>query len=220
MTEGAGRNVIKSALTLSLVALAGTSLLAGMHHLTAERIAAQERRVVMAQLEQILPSSRYDNDLAEDTVTFRANTHFPRGQLVTAHRARKDGQAVAVILRFRAVDGYNGDIHLLAGILADGSLAGVRVVSHKETPGLGDGIEAERSDWIRGFDGKSLRDPGPGGWAVKRDGGAFDQFTGATITPRAIVDAVHAALEYYRLERELLFSLPSDEGAPPRVTSE
>lgn len=206
MTDTAGSNVLRSAAALGLVAVIGTALLSAVHHLTAERIEAQERRVVQMQLEQILPSARYDNDLLQDTVQLQAETWFPRGQTVTAHRARLDGRPVAVILRFKAVNGYSGDIHLLAGILDDGSLAGVRVVSHKETPGLGDGIEVEKSDWILGFNGKSLRDPAAQRWAVERDGGAFDQFTGATITPRAVVDAVRAALEYYRLHRDELFA--------------
>ena len=122
-----------------------------------------------------------------------------------------------MVLKFNAVDGYNGNITLLAGINRDGSLRGVRVVSHKETPGLGDAIEAEKSDWIRAFSGRSLRDPAAEQWTVQRDGGEFDQFTGATITPRAVVNAVRMALEYYEANRGRLFdSAPdSDESTAP-----
>jgi electron transport complex protein RnfG len=201
--------VLRSAASLGLVAIAGTTLLAGVHQLTAGRIAEQERRAVLEQLQQIISPDRYDNVLQDDWIAFTDEAHFPRGQQVIAYRARRGEQPVAVILRFAAVNGYNGPIHLLAGIEADGSLAGVRVTSHRETPGLGDAIEVERNDWIRSFDGRSLRSPGPEGWNVSRDGGAFDQFTGATITPRAVVGAVRLALEYYEGNRQALFDAAS-----------
>lgn len=213
----ARHSLLRSAASLGLVAVAGTTLLAGVHHLTAERIAAQERRAVLEQLEQILPANRYDNPLQDDWITVSDEQHFPRGQQVVAYRARRGGQPVAVIFRFAAMDGYNGPIHLLAGIEADGSLLGVRVTSHRETPGLGDAIEAERSDWIRSFDGQSLRSPEPARWGVRRDGGAFDQFTGATITPRAVVEAVRRALEYHEGNRQALFEAPA---AAPREAAE
>jgi electron transport complex protein RnfG len=205
--------VLRSAASLGLVAIAGTSLLAGVHHLTAERIAEQERRAVLEQLQEIIPGGRYDNALQDDWISFTDEAHFPRGQEVMAYRARRDGQPVAIIFRFAAVNGYNGPIHLLAGMEADGSLAGVRVTSHRETPGLGDAIEVERSDWIRSFEGRSLRSPGPEAWSVRRDGGEFDQFTGATITPRAVVEAVRLALDYYAGNREALFeAAPAPDG--------
>jgi electron transport complex protein RnfG len=207
--------VLRSAASLGLVAIAGTSLLAGVHYLTADRIAEQERRAVLEQLHEIIPAGRYDNALQDDWISFTDEAHFPRGQQVLAYRARRDGQPVAVILRFAAVNGYNGPIQLLAGIEADGSLAGVRVTSHRETPGLGDAIEAERSAWIRSFDGRSLRSPRPESWSVRRDGGEFDQFTGATITPRAVVEAVRMALDYYAGNRQALF----EAAAPERKTS-
>ncbi len=116
----------------------------------------------------------------------------------------------AVVLKFNAVNGYNGNITLLAGINSDGSLRGVRIISHKETPGLGDAIEIEKSDWALDFSGKSLSNPEPDQWAVKRDGGEFDQFTGATITPRAVVDAVRLALEYFEANHEYLFDTTAD----------
>jgi electron transport complex protein RnfG len=119
---------------------------------------------------------------------------------------------VAAVLASIAPDGYAGTIKLLVGINYDGSIAGVRVVSHKETPGLGDAIEAERSDWILGFNGHSLREPGEERWKVKKDGGIFDQFSGATITPRAIVAAVHNTLSYYQNNREALFAAAEESG--------
>lgn len=203
----------RSAGALALVAVIGTSLLAGVNELTRERIAEQERRVVLRQLDEILGAGRYDNALHDDVFTFSDEGAFPGGQMVTAYRARRDGDPVAVILRLAAPDGYNGSIQLLVGIEYDGRLSGVRVTGHKETPGLGDAIETEKNDWILGFAGRSLSDPAPSGWAVAKDGGVFDQFTGATITPRAVVAAVRRALVYFQANREALFRSPTDPPA-------
>jgi electron transport complex protein RnfG len=202
--------MFRSSTNLAIVALLGTALLTGVHHLTAERIAAEERRVITQQLEQIIDPDLYDNPLHEDFFHFSDETFFPGTQKVTAYRARANGKAVAVVLKFAAVNGYNGNIHLLVGINLDGTLGGVRVSSHKETPGLGDAIEERKSDWILAFSGRSLKQPEPGKWAVKRDGGDFDQFTGATITPRAIVEAVRRALEYYAEQKSLLYETPGE----------
>jgi electron transport complex protein RnfG len=203
------KGMIRSAAALGLVAIAGTGLLTGVDFLTADRIAAQERRVILEQLGQIIPE-QYDNQLLDDQFTFRDEPCFPNGQEVIAYRARQQGEPRAVILKFNAVNGYNGNITLLAGINSNGSLRGVRIISHKETPGLGDAIEIEKSDWALDFSGKSLNNPEPGKWAVKRDGGEFDQFTGATITPRAVVDAVRLALEYFEANREYLFDTAAE----------
>ena len=203
------KSMIRSAAALGLVAVAGTGLLTGVDFLTADRIAAQERRVILEQLGQIIPQ-QYDNQLLDDRFTFRNELHFPNGQEVIAYRARQQGEPRALVLKFNAVNGYNGNITLLAGINSDGSLRGVRIISHKETPGLGDAIEIEKSNWALNFSGKSLSNPEPGKWAVKRDGGEFDQFTGATITPRAVVDAVRMALEYFETNREYLFDTAAE----------
>ncbi|MBT8053312.1 MAG: electron transport complex subunit RsxG [Xanthomonadales bacterium] len=203
--------MLRSAAALGLVAIIGTSLLTGVHFVTAGRIAEQEKRVILQQLGQLVPD-RYDNQLLDDRFTFTNERYFPNGQPVTAWRARQGAQPAALILKFNATRGYNGDITLLAGINASGSLRGVRVISHKETPGLGDAIELEKSDWILGFTGRSLKNPSSEKWAVRREGGEFDQFTGATITPKAVIDAVRMALEYFETNREFLFNAPADDG--------
>lgn len=203
--------IVRSAISLTSVAVVGTALLAAVHLGTADRIAAQERRVVLQQLGQLISPERYDNEFQEDRFSFVDESYFPRGQTVTVFRARKNGEPVALVLKFTAVNGYNGDIQLLAGINRDGSLSGVRVASHKETPGLGDAIETEKSDWILAFSGLSLDQPQASNWAVKRDGGGFDQFTGATITPRAIVSAVRLALEYFADHQSFLFESPAEQ---------
>lgn len=212
---GARAGAWRSALALGLVVLVGTGLLALVDALTRERIAEQERRAVLQQLGELVSDDRYDNRLHEDIITLRDETAFPGGQTVTAYRARRSGVPVAVILRLAAPDGYSGNIHLLVGIDHDGRLSGVRVTAHKETPGLGDAIEAERSDWIRAFDGRALGAPPLAGWAVRKDGGEFDQFTGATITPRAVVAAVRRALEYFAAHRDTLFDEPAEP--PPEA---
>jgi len=215
--SAASGSLWRSAAALGLVAVVGTTLLAGIDRLTVDRIAEQERRVVLEQLGQIVPPGSYDNALHDDRVAVRDERFFPQGQEVTAFRARRGGQPVAVILRFDTLDGYNGRIRLLVGIASDGRVTGVRVIAHRETPGLGDAIERAKSDWILGFTGKSLTDPAAPGWAVRRDGGEFDQFTGATITPRAVVEAVQRALEYYEANAGALFDAPADnprEAAP------
>jgi electron transport complex protein RnfG len=207
----------RSALALGMVVILGTALLAGVNSLTRDRIADQERRVVLEQLGQVLAPGKYDNALHQDIYSFTDETAFPQGQRVTVYRARKQGQAVAAIMRFAAMDGYNGRIGLLVGIDRQGRLTGVRVTSHKETPGLGDGIEVERSDWILDFDGKSLENPAREKWAVRRDQGVFDQMTGATITPRAVVNAVKRALMYFEAHAEEIFATPTQ--AEPGTSS-
>jgi len=204
----------RSALALGLVVIMGTALLAAVNNFTRDRISEQEQRVVLQQLQQIIPEHLYDNAIHLDYYQFSDAAAFPQGQIVTAYRARKQDQPVAVILRFAAMDGYNGRINLLAGIDVAGRLTGVRVTSHKETPGLGDGIEAERSNWILDFNGKSLQQPALEQWAVRRDGGGFDQMTGATITPRAVVNAVKRALIYFQQHRHDLFTTPASEETP------
>jgi electron transport complex protein RnfG len=194
---------------LGVIALLGTALLAGVNSLTHERIIEQEKRRVLQQLNEIVPTTSFNNDLLEDRITIEDEAFFRHPSPVLVYRARMDGKPVAVMMIVTAADGYNGDIRILAGIDADGVVLGVRVVSHRETPGLGDPIEAEKSDWILGFAKKSLHDPESDGWAVKRDGGKFDQFTGATISPRAVVGAVHNSLLYFQANRQLLFETPA-----------
>jgi len=202
--------MLRDGALLAIIAVGGVSLLAGVHLLTRERIAEQRQRAVLERLAQVLPTSAYDNDLLADVILVQDPNALGQPGPATVYRARRAGRPVAVIMAVTAPDGYNGDIRLLVAILYDGTISGVRVVEHRETPGLGDPIEVQRSDWIRSFRGRSLTDPAPARWAVRRDGGVFDQFTGATITPRAVVAAVQRALEYYAAHREELFNSPAE----------
>lgn len=202
------RSILRSGLLLGLIAVGGVALLSGVHLLTRERIAQQELRVLKERLNQVLPAELYDNDPRGDVLILQRQDFFLHRDPVRVFRARLASQPVAAIMEVTAPDGYHGDIKLLVGILHDGTVTGVRVIAHKETPGLGDPIEARRSDWIDSFRGRSLQDPEPKGWAVRKDGGEFDQFTGATITPRAVVEAVQRALEFHDGNLEELYAEP------------
>jgi electron transport complex protein RnfG len=199
------RPVLISATFLFIFAVAGSGLVAFTHDSTAQRIADNQRRALLKSINELVPGDWYDNDIYSDIMYVHNPKLLGTDQAVPVYRARKGGWPVAAVLVPVAPDGYNGDIVLLVAIKLDGTLAGVRVLSHRETPGLGDSIEADRSDWIRGFRGKSLNNPKLENWKVKRDGGEFDQFTGATITPRAVVKAVKNALLYYKQFGDSLF---------------
>jgi electron transport complex protein RnfG len=203
-----GTPIISAALVLGAFALSGVGLVAWVYSGTADRIAESQRQTLLHTLETLVPRESYDNDLSADVISVGAAV-LGTAEPVPVYRARKQGEAVAVVIAATAPDGYNGEIRMLIAVHADGSLAGVRVTGHKETPGLGDGIELEKSNWIRGFDGLSLARPPERLWKVKRDGGAFDQFTGATITPRAVVKAVKSVLRYAAVKwNDLIAPLP------------
>jgi electron transport complex protein RnfG len=200
------RQILLSGVFLWLFAVAGTTLVALTEYSTSEAIAENERQVLLRNLYALLPRDRLDNDIATDTLELPAATLLGTDENSTAYRARLGGEPVAAIFNSVAPDGYNGKIHLLVGVYIDGSLAGVRVVKHAETPGLGDALEIRKSPWIDGFTGKSLTNPSHDRWRVKRDGGDFDQFTGATITPRAVVAAVRNTLLYYQQNADMIFN--------------
>jgi electron transport complex protein RnfG len=207
--------VTRNGLLLAAFALLTALLVAGTYLGTRDMIAAAQRAAEEKALLQIVPRDMHDNSMLDDHVT--AQVGDPLLQLREArpiYRARRDGNVVAVIVPALAPDGYSGAIGLAVGVLRDGSIAGVRVLSHRETPGLGDKIDRKKSDWVDGFVGKSLEAPAPRSWRVRRDGGVFDQFTGATITPRAVVAATRRALEYVASHRAALFELeePRDAG--------
>ncbi|CDH44587.1 electron transport complex subunit RsxG [Candidatus Contendibacter odensensis] len=204
------KNLVRSmgvaALILVGFTIVGTGLVVVTYSSTQDLIAEAQRAALEASLNQLLPPDRYDNRITEDRIEVVAPEGLGTSQPVTVYRARKKGQPVALFATPVAPDGYSGPIRLLIGVYADGTLAGVRILEHKETPGLGDGIEQKRSRWILSFAGKSLTHPPPEGWKVKKDGGVFDQFTGATITPRAVVKATRKFLEYVQTHRELLLA--------------
>jgi electron transport complex protein RnfG len=200
------RYIIASGLILGLFAVIGTALVGITHDTTEEKIAQNERQALLRKLQQILPAEQHDNNLLQSTLQIPADERLGHKRPSTVYIATRQDQISAMIFPVIAPRGYSGEIHMLVGIDIEGRIIGVRVVKHRETPGLGDAIEAERNDWILDFTGKSLNNPAPSKWKVKRDGGAFDQFTGATITPRAVVQAVQLCLVYFERHKDELIS--------------
>ena len=199
-----------AALILTGFAVVGTGLVAITYTSTKDMIAEAQQAALEASLNQLVPADRYDNRVVEDAIAVIAPEWLGTDQPVTVYRARNNGLPVALFATPYAPDGYSGPIQLLIGVYADGTLAGVRVLGHKETPGLGDGIDEKRSPWILVFAGKSLGNPKLERWKVKKDGGVFDQFTGATVTPRAVVKATRRFLEYVQTHQEALFAKVKD----------
>ena len=203
------RRATRSAIVLATAAVASFGLVAVVHEATRDRIAATERAHELARFDQVLAGRSHDNDLLADTITLRDPELLGADEAITAYRARFHGKPVAVVLEPVAPDGYSGAIQLLIAVAPDGTVLGVRTVSHHETPGLGDFIDARKSDWIQRFAGKSLGNPEAARWRVRKDGGDFDQYTGATITSRAVVGTVGRTLEFFARHRgELLGDVP------------
>ncbi|MEN9849729.1 MAG: hypothetical protein RL368_2469 [Pseudomonadota bacterium] len=190
---------------LTLFALVGAILIVGSYHSTRQQIVHNEKMTLLQTLNGLIPPSSYDNDLVNDSIEMENRAFLGSSKPMTIYRARKQKQAVAAIINSIAPDAYSGNIYLVVAVNYDGTLAGVRVLSHQETPGLGDYVEERRSKWILGFNQRSLNNPEEAGWKVKRDGGVFDQFTGATITPRAVVKAVYKTLLFYQQYRDAIF---------------
>lgn len=204
------KHMMRTGLMLGLFAIAGTAVVAFTFDNARVLIAENERLALLEKLNTLVPDTLYDNALLNDTIEVTSRTGLGTDKPVTVYRARRDGKPVAAIFTpVIAPDGYNGAIKLLVAIRSDGTLSGVRVTAHRETPGLGDPIEETRSDWILNFTGRSLSNPKADKWKVKRDGGMFDQFTGATITPRAVVKAVYNCLNYFTANKDKVFANPT-----------
>ena len=199
----------KPALTLAVIAAVLTALVALVASFTRERIASNEQAWIRQRLDALVPPATHDNDLLADSISVVAPDLLGSAQPVKIYRARRAGAPVAAVLRPIAPDGYRGPIELLVAIGQDGRLIGVQVIRHQETPGLGDAFESRDVHWLDRFRGRSLTDPPTQRWTVRRDGGDFDAFTGATITPRAIIKAVRNALEYYQRNSQRIFEQPT-----------
>lgn len=213
-------NELRQAITRNSLLLAGfavlTALLVATTFLgTKDRISAAQRAAEEKALLQIIPRNRHDNAMLDDRLAAPSNE--PLLQLSEAksiYIARRDGIPTAALIPAMAPDGYSGAIELIVGVNRDGSVAGVRVLQHRETPGLGDAVDHRKSDWIHSFKGRSLSDPEPQRWTVRKDGGDFDQFTGATITPRAVVRATARVLQYAKDNRSALFGNQDEDQEP------
>lgn len=201
------RQLVTPALTLGGLSLLAMTLVTLTNLLTSEQISLNTQKAVLREIHDLVPPQSYDNDPLSDVISITLEDNQLE-EVVVVHRLRLEGHAVAAIFYPVAPDGYNGRIQLLAAIRPDGSLIGVRVIEHRETPGLGDFIELSKSNWIRYFDNKSLANPVEKLWRVRKDGGNFDQFTGATITPRAVVRAIYKTLTVFEQQRQNIFEQP------------
>jgi electron transport complex protein RnfG len=202
---------IRTAVILFIFVIVFTAFLSGAYIWTKPALEASAAEEKMKLISEVLPRSAYDNDLLKDTLEIAPNITLGLDETSTVYRARKGGQASAVVLEAIAPDGYSGKIRLLVAINLDGTLAGVRVTQHKETPGLGDYIEPKKDKnkarpWITQFNGLSLATVSDREWKVKKDGGRFDSVVGATVTPRAVIKAVRKATQYVAENREQLYA--------------
>jgi electron transport complex protein RnfG len=206
------KSVSKNSLVLGAFAIATTGLVVATQLGTAQRIDEQQEIALQKSLAEVLPEGAYDNAVGKDTMVLAADPLLGTSKPSIAYVAKRGNQPQALVIQAVAPEGYGGSINLLVGIDKSGKITGVRAVTpHAETPGLGDKIELKKSPWVLGFNGKSLEDPEPARWGVKKDGGVFDAFTGATITPRAVVGAVKNTLTYVNQHQATLFATPAGE---------
>jgi H+/Na+-translocating ferredoxin:NAD+ oxidoreductase subunit G len=193
----------RNAIGLGIFSVITAGLIALTNVATSERILEEQAKAQAAALYEIVPSDTHDNDLLNDAYRLQAklgNIDIDNDVYI----AKVANKPTAIILPWTASEGYTGPIKFIVGINLNGEIEGVRVVSHKETPGLGDKIDIKKSDWILGFDKRSLSNTNAAEWAVKKDGGDFDQLTGATITPRALVSSVKEALIFFEQHKQQL----------------
>ena len=201
----------KNGLVLAIFACASTGLVAVTHYLTKDQIKQQEQAQLLSILNQVIPHNLHDNELFSACTLVEAE-ELGTEQAMPAYIATLNGEPSAIAIEAIAPDGYNGAIKVIVGMKIDGTILGTRVLSHKETPGLGDKIDLRVSDWILSFSGKQVTDSNLERWKVRKDGGDFDQFTGATITPRAVVKSVKQAVQYANQNNQALLAQPLNCG--------
>ena len=199
------RKIAAPTTTLAVIAAVLTVGLVVLANVTRDRIARNQQVWIKQHLDALVSPQSYDNDPLTDIVEVTSPELLGTSSPVTAYRMRKAGLPVAVAIRSIAPEGYRGPLELLVAIAPGGQLLGVQVIRHNETPGLGDAFENRDAGWLEKFRGMSLTRPPQQRWSVRRDGGDFDAFTGATITPRAIVKAVRRTLEFYQGNEDRLY---------------
>ncbi|MEH8020578.1 MULTISPECIES: electron transport complex subunit RsxG [Rheinheimera] len=197
------RAISKNALALGVVAVLCVAILSLVHIQTEPRIEQQRQASKIAILSEVLPSVEANQALLQDCIQVTDQALLGRSSPQALYRWRKDGQLAAYLIETTAPDGYSGNIDLIVAVTPEGTILGTRILNHQETPGLGDKIEARRSPWIFSFNDKTVTDNNASKWAVRKDGGDFDQFTGATITPRAVINAVRKATLFIQQHPEL-----------------
>jgi len=201
--------VAKGGVTLAVIAAICTTLVAATYRLTTERIAANERAWLEESLTPALGDIDYEGSISESRLVLEPPHELPGDDAAIIYRAYSGGAPVAALFAVTARGGYAGPIRILVGVDVARNVTGVRILEHRETPGLGDGIEASRSDWVYQFDGRSLGDPAAAAWQLRVDGGQFDQLTGASVTPRAVVKAIRETLLYFDAHQAEIFDMPA-----------
>ena len=201
------KKISSTAAAMIIFSLLASTALSISYFVTKMPIEESDARAKRIFLNQVIPSNLYDNNLVKDTISVEPNPLIGNKKNIDIYRAKKNNQVIAVIIETIAPDGYSGEIKTLVGIDQEDKILGVRVITHKETPGLGDYIEIEKSQWIKNFDLKSLDKMTEKEWAVKKDGGDFDYVSGATITPRAVIKSTYKSLLYAKENKKRLFAL-------------
>lgn len=202
-------SIVKGGVTLAIIAAICTTLVAATYRVTAARIAANERALLEQSLQPALAGIFYDSEVTESKLVIPPPHDLPGSDPALIYRVSAQGVPVAALFAITAPDGYAGPIRILVGVDMQGVISGVRILAHRETPGLGDKIDASRSDWVYQFDGRSLGDPALSGWAIRDEGGEFDQLTGASVTPRAVINAIADTLLYFAEHRDEIFTMPA-----------
>ena len=203
--------VVKSGLTLALIASICTALVAATYQLTREPIEKNRQALLEQSLTPALANVMFDGNVTESMLVLPAPHGLPGSDDAIVYRVYAADKPVAALFAVTARNGYAGPIRILLGVRYDGEVSGVRILEHRETPGLGDRIVATRSDWVYQFEGHALGNPPAKGWALKTDGGEFDQLTGASVTPRAVIQAIRETLIYFEANRDSLFAEPATE---------
>lgn len=198
---------------LGVLAACCTALVATTHQYTAPLIKANEQAFLEASLKPVLGGIEYKDELSKSILVLPKPHALPGNEPAIIYRIYADGEPAAALFVVSARDGFTGPIKLLIGVKIDGTVTSVRVLQHRETPGLGDMIESSRSDWLLQFDNTSLAAPARQDWLVKRDGGVFDQLTGASITPRAIIKAIKETLLYFESNTDSIFAAESSDSS-------
>jgi len=198
-------------MTLAIFAAICTAFVAGTYQMTRERIAANARELLERSLEPALGGLNHDGELTAAELVVEPPHALPGPGPASIYRVFADSRPVAALFVVTAMDGYSGPIRFVLGVDVNGRITGLEILEHRETPGLGDGIDSSRSDWGHQFVGRSIADPQPGQWAIRADGGEFDQLTGASITPRAVTRAIRDTLLYFDANRQEIFSASAGE---------
>ncbi len=207
----AAGSVLRSGTTLAMIAAICTTLVATTYHLTVDRIAANDKALLEQSLQPALSGIFYDSGVSESRLVISPPHELPGSEAALIYRVYANDEPVAALFVVTARDGFSGAIRILLGVDVDGVVTGIRILRHRETPGLGDKIVSSRSDWVHQFAGRSLADPTVTEWAIHGDGGEFDQLTGASVTPRAVIKAMRDTLIYFDAHKDEIFATPATE---------